>query len=110
MSYQKDCNLILLSLMGGGLDTRYFSNLSFRAVVYFEGYRLKQRQLLEKVCKDRKYIYANFFSIKCRLKNMPSNYWIYQFEPTLIEQVLFTAANVWSRLGDFLKSRIVKKR
>ncbi|MGC8667505.1 MAG: hypothetical protein ACP5VE_05260 [Chthonomonadales bacterium] len=82
---------------GGVLDERYFTRLAPRGVVFFEGFREKQRKLLESTVKGRSWVQANF-----RSRDRREGYWIYQLEPTFWERIWFGARN----LGDRIRLRV----
>ncbi len=83
---------------GGVLDDRYFMSLTPRAVVFFEGFREKQRKLLEATANTRRWVRANF-----RSRDRRASYWVYQFEPSLWERIWFGTRNLADRIRDRVK-------
>jgi protein-L-isoaspartate O-methyltransferase len=85
---------------GGVLDERYFTHLAERAVVFVEGYRSKQRELLERVCAGRPHVTANF-----RSPDRLTGYWITQFDPSPLERSTFSIRSFNNRVHASIRRR-----
>lgn len=88
---------------GGECDHRYFSKLGKGATLFVEGHRGQQRDLLESVSKNRRYVRAGFLTLSLRGKG---GYWIYQFEPSATDQLLFGLMNFYARAWGSVKYRL----
>jgi hypothetical protein len=88
---------------GGDSDHRYFSKLGQGATLFVEGYRGPQRDLLESVAVNRRYVRAGFLSLSLRRRG---GYWVYQFEPSITDQIHFGLVNFYARVWGSVKYRL----
>jgi hypothetical protein len=77
--------------------TDYASKLARRAVIFVENNRADQRVDLETTISDRRWVYAYFNRLGCN-ELSKGGYWIYQFEPHLVDRLHFASVNVHRRL------------
>lgn len=74
-----------------------------KGVIFIEGYRRYQREMIKKWYADRDYITVNIRAAKNfinwkneRIKNKA--YWLLQFEPTLLQRIEFFLFYLWDKL------------
>lgn len=78
-------------------DTRFLDFVAPRGMVFVEGYRAPQRSHIAR--SGRRYASANIRSLQ-QNHHRPSSvwggaYWLYKFEPTLVERLTYARMYVW---------------
>ena len=87
----------LVVIDGGRIDEpAYFDRVASGGTVFFEGWRLKQRRLLEDALGSQRWVRTEFG----RLGEKGSGYWIYRLDPSFRELVRLRARNLLNHLAN----------
>lgn len=102
----KNIKFDLIVIDGGGVDPGDTGPMTIenmvgrQGVIFIEGYRKYQRDMIKKWYQNRNFVCVNIRTadefIKWKdIKIRGKNYWLYQFEPTILQKLKFFILYIW---------------